>query len=133
MFRFAQHDTRRNPGMKRVGIVLLQLLVTGAGLWYVFHDQQKLDANILECGDPAAAGPLSKRGHVRALQSRLSSTRRCREVSDLSIWIDHPTELRPIFPSKNTENEPQKKRSARNNCSRNTRRYSGFIWRVRRF
>ena len=27
--------------MKRVGIVLLQLLVTGAGLWYVFHDQQK--------------------------------------------------------------------------------------------
>ena len=41
MFRFAQHDTRRNPGMKRVGIVLLQLLVTGAGLWYVFHDQQK--------------------------------------------------------------------------------------------
>jgi hypothetical protein len=23
--------------MKRVGIVLLQLLVTGAGLWYVFH------------------------------------------------------------------------------------------------
>jgi len=27
--------------MKRVAIVLLQLLVTGAGLWYVFHDQQK--------------------------------------------------------------------------------------------
>jgi uncharacterized protein (TIRG00374 family) len=27
--------------MKRVGIVLLQLLVTGTGLWYVFHDQQK--------------------------------------------------------------------------------------------
>ena len=27
--------------MKRVGIVLLQLLVTGAGLWYVFHDPQK--------------------------------------------------------------------------------------------
>src|SRR5947199_2031015 len=41
MFRFAQHDTRRYPGMKRVGIVLLQLLVTAAGLWYVFHDPQK--------------------------------------------------------------------------------------------
>jgi hypothetical protein len=27
--------------MKRVGIVLLQLLVTRAGLWYVFHDEQK--------------------------------------------------------------------------------------------
>ena len=27
--------------MKRAAIVLLQLLVTGAGLWYVFHDQQK--------------------------------------------------------------------------------------------
>lgn len=27
--------------MKRVAIVLLQLLVTGAGLWYVFHDTQK--------------------------------------------------------------------------------------------
>src|SRR5438067_8765043 len=26
--------------MKRVGIVLLQLLVTAAGLWYVFHDPQ---------------------------------------------------------------------------------------------
>ena len=27
--------------MKRVGILLLQLLVTVAGLWYVFHDPQK--------------------------------------------------------------------------------------------
>ena len=27
--------------MKRVGIVLFQLLVTGTGLWYVFHDEQK--------------------------------------------------------------------------------------------
>jgi hypothetical protein len=27
--------------MKRIVIVLLQLLVTAAGLWYVFHDQQK--------------------------------------------------------------------------------------------
>jgi uncharacterized protein (TIRG00374 family) len=41
MFRFAQYDIRRNPAMKRVGIVLLQLLVTAAGVWYVFHDPQK--------------------------------------------------------------------------------------------
>jgi hypothetical protein len=27
--------------MKRIGIVLLQLLVTAAGLWYVFHDPQR--------------------------------------------------------------------------------------------
>lgn len=27
--------------MKRVGIILIQLLVTGTGLWYVFHDPQK--------------------------------------------------------------------------------------------
>jgi hypothetical protein len=27
--------------MKRVGIMLLQLLVTAAGLWYVFHDPQR--------------------------------------------------------------------------------------------
>lgn len=27
--------------MKRIGILLLQLLVTAAGLWYVFHDPQK--------------------------------------------------------------------------------------------
>ena len=27
--------------LKRVGILLLQLLVTAAGLWYVFHDPQK--------------------------------------------------------------------------------------------
>jgi uncharacterized membrane protein YbhN (UPF0104 family) len=27
--------------MKRIGIMLLQLLVTAAGLWYVFHDPQK--------------------------------------------------------------------------------------------
>ncbi len=27
--------------MKRIGIILLQLLVTGAGIWYVFHDPQK--------------------------------------------------------------------------------------------
>src|SRR4051812_33560982 len=41
MFRFAQHDIRRNPAMKRIGILLVQLAVTGVGLWYVFHDQQK--------------------------------------------------------------------------------------------
>ena len=27
--------------MKRIGLVLLQLVVTAAGLWYVFHDPQK--------------------------------------------------------------------------------------------
>jgi len=27
--------------MKRIGIMLLQLLVTAAGLWYVFHDLQR--------------------------------------------------------------------------------------------
>ncbi len=27
--------------MKRIGIILLQLLVTAAGIWYVFHDPQK--------------------------------------------------------------------------------------------
>ena len=27
--------------MKRIGIVLLQLLVTAAGIWYVFHDPEK--------------------------------------------------------------------------------------------
>lgn len=28
-------------GIKRIGIILLQLLVTGAGIWYVFHDPHK--------------------------------------------------------------------------------------------
>ncbi|PYL07456.1 MAG: hypothetical protein DME33_10355 [Verrucomicrobia bacterium] len=41
MFRFAPHDTRRNPAMKRAGIILFQFLVTAAGLWYVFHDPQR--------------------------------------------------------------------------------------------
>jgi hypothetical protein len=27
--------------MKRIGIILLQLLVTAAGLWYVSHDPQR--------------------------------------------------------------------------------------------
>ena len=27
--------------MKRVGLIALQLLVTGAGIWYVFHDPEK--------------------------------------------------------------------------------------------
>jgi hypothetical protein len=27
--------------MKRIGIMLFQLLVTAAGLWYVFHDPQR--------------------------------------------------------------------------------------------
>jgi hypothetical protein len=27
--------------MKRAGIILFQLLVTVAGLWYVFHDPQR--------------------------------------------------------------------------------------------
>src|SRR5437867_5798447 len=31
----------KHPGMKRIGIMLLQLLVTAAGLWYDFHDPQR--------------------------------------------------------------------------------------------
>lgn len=27
--------------MKRIGILLFQLVVTAAGLWYVFHDPQR--------------------------------------------------------------------------------------------
>jgi hypothetical protein len=30
-----------DSAMKRIGIMLLQLLVTGAGIWYVFYDPQK--------------------------------------------------------------------------------------------
>jgi hypothetical protein len=30
-----------DSAMKRIGIMLLQLLVTAAGIWYVFHDPQK--------------------------------------------------------------------------------------------
>ncbi len=30
-----------DSALKRIGIILLQLLVTGAGIWYVFHDPQK--------------------------------------------------------------------------------------------
>jgi glycosyltransferase 2 family protein len=41
MFSFAQHDRMGQPAMKRAGIILLQVLVTGAGIWYVFHDSQK--------------------------------------------------------------------------------------------
>jgi hypothetical protein len=29
------------PAMKRAGIILLQALVTAAGIWYVFHDPQR--------------------------------------------------------------------------------------------
>jgi uncharacterized protein (TIRG00374 family) len=29
------------PAMKRAGIILLQLIVTAAGFWYVFHDPQR--------------------------------------------------------------------------------------------
>src|SRR5436190_8207299 len=90
----------------------------------------RIEANILESGDPATAGPLSKRGHVRALRSRLCSTRRYREISDLVMWIDHCAELRLIFRLKNTENEPQKKRSATSNCSRSTQPCWHFTLRV---
>jgi hypothetical protein len=31
----------KDSAMKRIGIMLLQLLVTAAGIWYVFHDPQK--------------------------------------------------------------------------------------------
>jgi uncharacterized membrane protein YbhN (UPF0104 family) len=41
MFRFAQHDRMKHSAMKRAGIILLQLVVTAAGLWYVFHDPQR--------------------------------------------------------------------------------------------
>ena len=30
-----------DSAMKRIGIMLLQLLVTAGGIWYVFHDPQK--------------------------------------------------------------------------------------------
>jgi len=31
----------KDSALKRIGIILLQLLVTAAGIWYVFHDPQK--------------------------------------------------------------------------------------------
>jgi hypothetical protein len=30
-----------DSAMKRISIMLLQLLVTASGIWYVFHDPQK--------------------------------------------------------------------------------------------
>ena len=42
--------------MKRVGIVLLQLLVTGAGLWYVFHDQKSEQRSRMLCDMPIEPG-----------------------------------------------------------------------------
>jgi glycosyltransferase 2 family protein len=41
MFRFAQHDRMEHSAMKRAGIILLQLVVTAAGFWYVYHDPQR--------------------------------------------------------------------------------------------
>jgi uncharacterized membrane protein YbhN (UPF0104 family) len=41
MLRFAQHDRIEQPAMKRTGIMLLQIIVTAAGIWYVFHDPQR--------------------------------------------------------------------------------------------
>jgi hypothetical protein len=42
------------PALKRIGIILLQLLVTTAGIWYVFHDPAKREqiTNALRQADP---------------------------------------------------------------------------------
>ena len=52
----------KDSALKRIGIILLQLLVTAAGIWYVFHDPQKraqiVDA--LRKADRSDVGPLSE-------------------------------------------------------------------------
>src|SRR5262245_12645486 len=60
-----------------------------------------------------------------------SITRRRAEFFDLLLWNEHsPTKLKPTFRSRSTARRLRKRRSARNNCSRNTRRCSGFTWWV---
>ena len=45
------------------------LMAENRALRLVVQTQHQTDREVLECGDPATAGPLSKRGHVRALQN----------------------------------------------------------------
>ncbi|PYK08618.1 MAG: hypothetical protein DME61_09265 [Verrucomicrobia bacterium] len=54
-------------------------------------------AEFLECGDPATAGPLSKRGRVRALPKQESSAliRACRAVAREGWVIPWPV----VYPS----------------------------------
>ena len=41
MLGFRLFFVAQPPGMKRIGILLIQVLITGIGLWYVFHDPQR--------------------------------------------------------------------------------------------
>ena len=41
MLGFRLPFVAEQPAMKRAGIILLQLVVTAAGFWYVFHDPQR--------------------------------------------------------------------------------------------
>ena len=65
---------------------------------------------------------------------RLRITRKRTESFDSILWSEHSnSKLKPIFRSTSTALRRPKRRSAKNNCSRNTRRYSDFIWQVRLF
>ena len=89
-------------------------------IWHEFPVATILEAALASCDLKATPGRVS-RANAQNLSIQL-------------LWSEHSlTKLKPTFRSRSTARRLRKRRSARNNCSRNTRRYSGFIWRVRPF
>jgi ATP-dependent Lhr-like helicase len=72
-----EEEIQRTSGRESAETLMMTLVTENRATRLLVPRQDLNGREVLECGDPATAGPLSKRGHVRALQSADVTTTFC--------------------------------------------------------
>jgi ATP-dependent Lhr-like helicase len=93
-----EEEIQRTSGDESAEALMMTLVTENRATRLLVSRQDLNGREVLECGDPAAAGPLSKRGHVRALQNADVITTFCVAAEQLPM-------LQAIYPNAIVEPE----------------------------
>jgi ATP-dependent Lhr-like helicase len=93
-----EEEIQRTSGGESAQALMMTLVTENRATRLLVPRQDLNGREALECGDPAAAGPLSKRGHVRALQNADVTTTFCIAAERLPM-------LRTIYPDADVHPE----------------------------
>jgi ATP-dependent Lhr-like helicase len=93
-----EEEIQRTSGGESAEELMMTLVTENRATRLLVPRQDLNGREALECGDPAAAGPLSKRGHVRALQNADVTTTFCIAAERLPM-------LRTIYPDADVHPE----------------------------
>ncbi|HEX3619394.1 MAG TPA: DEAD/DEAH box helicase [Candidatus Udaeobacter sp.] len=93
-----EEEIQRTSGGESAEALMMTLVTENRATRLLVSRQDLNGREALECGDPAAAEPLSKRGHVRALQNADVATTFCIAAERLPM-------LRTIYPDADVHPE----------------------------